>query len=368
MKQSSSHSAPSVVALEPVKGDVRGAIRRALEAVEWKQAIPAGAEVSLKVNLGWDLFIPGSVTSPLFAEALIREIQDHVGKIYMVEADQVLEDVERAYHATGMARVCARTGVEWVNMTRSRSAMLSMPDNVVLREIEIAEILQRTVLITVPVMKTHAKTVISGAIKNQWGCLPTMRHEHHLVLDDALADLCTAVHPALAVMDATVALEGNGPKSGSSRVVDRVLCSTDPVALDTIQAIRMGIDPASVVHLARCAERGLGTNDRKRIEVRGLDPESDAEVFEPARHNSVSALENLLRKSFFKRLFFDTPIFKACLIGAKVYYRAWTALHARAQWRPILSHPLYGAQWRESWAGLEGKGPATPLAEGASRS
>lgn len=344
----------SVVALEPVEGDVRDAIRRSLDAVEWKRAVPAGADVALKVNLGWDLFIPGSVTSPLFAEALIREIESHVGRIYMVEADQVLEDVERAYHATGMAAVCARTGVEWVNMTRSPSAMLSRPENIVLREIDIAEILQRTVLITVPVMKTHAKTVISGAVKNQWGCLPTMRHEHHLVLDDALADLCNAVRPALAVMDATVALEGNGPKSGQSRVVDRVLCSTDPVALDTIQAIRMGIDPASVTHLARCAERGLGINDRERIDVRGLDPERDAESFRPAKHNTVSALENMLRKSFFKRLVFDTPIFKACLLGAKVYYRIWTALHSRAQWNRILIHPVYGPQWSDRWQGLDG--------------
>jgi uncharacterized protein (DUF362 family) len=353
VKQANSSATRSVVALEPVEGDVRAAIRRALEAVEWRTAIPAGAEVSLKVNLGWDMFIPGSVTSPLFAEALIREIQAHVGKIYMVEADQVLEDIERAYHETGMADVCARTGVERVNMTRAQSVTLARPENVVLREIEIAEILQRTVLITLPVMKTHAKTVISGSIKNQWGCLPTMRHEHHLVLDDALADLSSTVRPALAVMDATVALEGNGPKSGSSRVVDRVLCSTDPVALDTIQAIRMGIAPSSVTHLARCAERGIGVHDRQRIEVRGLDPESDAESFESASHNAVSTVENFLRKSFLKRLFFDTPIFKASLFGAKIYYRIWTTLYARAQWKRIRLHPIYGPQWRDNWMGIE---------------
>ena len=50
----------SVVAVEPVTDDVRGAIRRALDAVDWRQAIPRGADISLKVNLGWDLFIPGS--------------------------------------------------------------------------------------------------------------------------------------------------------------------------------------------------------------------------------------------------------------------------------------------------------------------
>ncbi len=56
--------------------------------------MPQGADVALKVNLGWDLFIPGSITSPLVTEALIGAIRDHVGTIYMVESDQVLEDVE----------------------------------------------------------------------------------------------------------------------------------------------------------------------------------------------------------------------------------------------------------------------------------
>jgi hypothetical protein len=61
----------SIVAVERVDGDVRLTVRRALAHAEWQRVIPKGATVSLKVNLGWDQFIPGSITSPLFAEALI---------------------------------------------------------------------------------------------------------------------------------------------------------------------------------------------------------------------------------------------------------------------------------------------------------
>jgi uncharacterized protein (DUF362 family) len=339
---------PSVVALEAVRGDVRQAVRCALEAAEWKRVVPRGAPVALKVNLGWDLFIPGSITSPLAAEALILEIRQHVGKIVMVEADQVLEDVEKAFHDSGMAEVCRRTGVEWVNMSHAPTVPVRVAENVILREVEVPQPLREAVLITVPVMKTHAKTTISGALKNQWGCLSKMRHEYHLVLDDALADLNSVVRPALALMDGTVGLEGNGPKSGRPRVADRILCSTDLVALDTIQAISMGLDPRRIGHLARCAERGIGTNDRARIEVRGLVPEEDPVVFRPAKHNAVSVVETLLRRSVLKRLFFNTPLFHLCLIGAKVYYRLWTRRHAERCWRAVLAHPLYGPPWREA--------------------
>ncbi len=345
----------SVVAVEAVRGDVRDAVGRALRAVDWTKHIPAGSTISLKVNLGWDMFIPGSITSPLVAEALILEMRGHVGKIYMVEADQVLEDVEKTFHASGMAAVCRRTGVEWVNMSRAPVTAVEMAENKILKLLQLPRLLRESVLVTVPVMKTHAKTVITGALKNQWGCLNEMRHEHHLVLDDALADLNSAVRPALAVMDGTVGLEGNGPKSGRPRIANRILCSADPVALDTIQAISMGIDPSTIGHLASCAARGIGTNRRERIEVVGLVPERDGVAFRPARHNAVSALETLLRRSFVSRLVFNSPLFRLCLLGAKGYYHLWTALYGARRWREIRRHPLYGPQWSKDWAGLAGE-------------
>jgi uncharacterized protein (DUF362 family) len=329
----------------PVKGDLRSAIRAALDASMFWSRIAKGEPVSLKVNLGWDLFIPGSITSPFFLEALIAEIRDHVGPICVVESDQVLENVERAFRRSGMADVCARTGARWVNMQDADSVELEAPENVVLKRVRVPRILREAALITVPVMKTHAKTRITGALKNQWGCLPKMRHEYHLVLDDAIADLNAVLRPRFAVMDATVGLEGNGPKSGNPRVADRVLASADLVALDAVQAATMGVEPASVAHLRRCSARGLGTDALADVDVRGLDPVRDRVPFQGARHNAVSLVENLLRRSRWKPLFFNTPLFKACLLGAKLYYRLWTARHARRCWEPILAHPFYGPLW-----------------------
>jgi uncharacterized protein (DUF362 family) len=340
----------SVVAVERVTDDVRGAVRRALEAVAFRDAVPRGAPVALKVNLGWDLFIPGSITSPLVLEALILELRGHVGEISVVEANQVLENVERAFHDSGMAEVCRRHGVAWVNMSHDDTVSVEVPGNTVLRHIEVPRVLRGARLITVPVMKTHAKTVITGALKNQWGCLPEMRHEYHLVLDDALADLNSVVRPALCVMDATVGLEGNGPKSGWPRIADRILASTDAVALDTIQAVIMGIDPTLVAHLKTCAARGIGITDLSRIHVVGSGTTTGLAPFRRPRHNMVSRVETSLRRSWVKRLFFNTPLFRACLWGAKAYYLGWSSLRGRRAWREVLEHPVYGPQWSHARA------------------
>jgi hypothetical protein len=231
-------------------------------------------------------------------------------------------------------------------MERGPATVVEAPNNAVLKSLRVPDVLRDSVLVTVPVLKTHAKTTITGALKNQWGCLPKMRHEYHLVLDDAIADLNATLRPRFAIMDGTIGLEGNGPKSGHPRVADRVLASSDLVALDTVHAATIGLDPGSVRHLTTCAARGLGTRDLARIEVRGLHPQGHGVPFARARHNTVSLVENVLRRSSLKWLFFDTPVFGVCLRGAKAYYHLWSRLHAAAAWNEVLAHPFYGPLWR----------------------
>ena len=58
-------------------------------------------------------------------------------------------------------------------------------------------VLDADVIISLPKFKTHGLTVITGAIKNQWGCIGKMRHEYHLVLDDALSAVDTSTEEAI---------------------------------------------------------------------------------------------------------------------------------------------------------------------------
>ena len=247
-----------VPATAPTRDDVLAGVRRAMELAGWQEFIPRGAEVSLKPNLGWDLFLPGAITSPWAFEGVVRTIRDWVGKINVVESDQVVVDVEKAFRLSRIDRLCKEYDLTWVNMTRGRLRTVPLPHGRVLKELTVPEILLRTKLVTVPVIKTHNKTVITGAIKNQWGCLPMFRHNYHLVLDAALADINSVARPCFAVMDATIGLEGNSPKSGIPKIVNRVLASGDAVALDAVAAKLMGFDPAHIGHLKECVAAGLG--------------------------------------------------------------------------------------------------------------
>jgi uncharacterized protein (DUF362 family) len=143
-------------------------------------------------------------------------------------------------------------------------------------------LIEADVFITLPVLKTHATTVFTGALKNQFGCYPQhnriLLHPH---LDEVIVLINSILKPNLAVMDGIVAMEGRGPINGVPRRMDLLLASTDPVALDSTAMRLVGIDPYTSNHVAMGAEKGLGNIDSDSITVDG-DYDSFETTFEPA--------------------------------------------------------------------------------------
>jgi uncharacterized protein (DUF362 family)/ferredoxin len=120
-------------------------------------------------------------------------------------------------------------------------------------------------IISVSKMKAHGLTRITGAVKNQFGCVPGMlKSEFHGRLTDdqlfsrMLVDLNMLLRPRLYIMDAIVAMEGNGPASGTPRSVGLILASADPVALDATVCYLIGLKPELVPTLTWGEKLGLG--------------------------------------------------------------------------------------------------------------
>lgn len=338
-------SSAKVSVLRAPANQVQERVREAMELADWKSYISPNSDVALKPNLGWDILIPGAVSAPWVVEGVIQVLKGYARKIYLVESDQVVVDVEKSRRMTGLDKLCARYGVEWVNMSHGGFVKAQNDRTVVLKDIYIPEILTRTELITLPLMKTHNKTLISGAIKNQWGCLQTLRHNFHLVLSQALVDVNLIVKPRFVVMDATIALEGNGPKSGIPKEMGLVLAGGDLVALDNVAARIMGFDPAQIDHLRLCAAAGLGTNNIEDIQIVGSQIADVKAQFHPARHNAVSLLELALRKSSIRWLTFETPLFYLMCWGARRYYNLWDFFYGRRLRKRFMANSAYGSQW-----------------------
>jgi len=131
-------------------------------------------------------------------------------------------------------------------------------------------------LVSLPKLKTHGITRITGAVKNQFGCVPgILKSQYHVKMPDPhdfatmLVDLTTLVRPRLYIMDGIMAMEGNGPGSGKPKKLGVLLFSSDPVALDAIACKIIDLEPLFVPTSEPGERAGLGTYHYENIEVVG---------------------------------------------------------------------------------------------------
>lgn len=136
-------------------------------------------------------------------------------------------------------------------------------------------------LVSLPKLKTHPLTRFTGAIKNQFGCIPgILKAQYHVKLPDPydfatmLVDLNTLLRPRLYIMDGVIAMEGNGPRSGKPKKLGVLLFSSDPIALDSIACRIIDLDPESVPTSKAGEKAELGTYHYGNIEVIGERLES----------------------------------------------------------------------------------------------
>ncbi|MCP3898425.1 MAG: DUF362 domain-containing protein [Desulfobacteraceae bacterium] len=133
-------------------------------------------------------------------------------------------------------------------------------------------------IISLPKLKTHGLEKFTGAVKNQFGCIPGPRKgEFHVKLPNAedfakmLVDLNNLVNPRLYIMDGIYGMEGNGPRGGTPKKMNILLFSQDPIALDATVCRLIDLNPEYVPTIKYGMEAGAGTCLENEIELVGDD-------------------------------------------------------------------------------------------------
>lgn len=193
---------------------------------------------------------------------------------------------------------------------------VSHKDALLVKKFDIANgVLDCDGLVSLPKFKTHGLVRFTGAVKNQFGCVPgLLKSQYHAKLPDPydfatmLVDLNTLIKPRLYVMDGIMAMEGNGPRSGRPRQLGVLLLSTDPIALDATACRIICLDPEVVPTSWAGEKAGLGTYHANGIEVIGEAIESvlDAD-FEVNRTPPMSRSAGRFR-TFLKNRITDRPV------------------------------------------------------------
>ena len=150
------------------------------------------------------------------------------------------------------------------------------------------EVLEADGIINVCKMKTHQLERITGAVKNTFGCVFGInKASSHAKFSTAetfakmIGDLNNLVVPKLHVMDGVVAMEGNGPQSGTPKPMNVILASTDPVAIDGLFCHLVHLKPELVPTNVASMEQGVGNyKDIEVVTEEGIiTPEEAAEKY-----------------------------------------------------------------------------------------
>ncbi|MDH7499648.1 MAG: DUF362 domain-containing protein [candidate division NC10 bacterium] len=210
---------------------------------------------------------------------------------------------EEAFRVSGTEEVARRLGVKTRNLNRDEVVEVKVEQPYCMDKVKIARTaLESDFVISVPVMKTHVRTLISLSLKNMKGVLPgeEKRKTHRLGLDMGIADLSSKVLPDFALVDALVALEGWWKDPQDRVEMGILIAGSDPVAVDAVGAYLMDLDPRQIMHLQYVARRQGSNTELDQIEVLGESIaaqrrsfRSALEVFKGDTRGSPSSWENL---------------------------------------------------------------------------
>jgi len=242
--------------------------------------ISPGDRVLIKPNL-----LKGSspekciTTHPAVVEAMVRIVLDHGGRPFIGDSP-AFGDLSAVAKVTGIADICKRYSIPLQPFTSPVAVKVSDPFVSTLH-IDKA-VLDADKVINIPKLKTHVQVGFSGAVKNLFGCLSGKKKVlWHFKAGDKehrfgrmLLEIYNTLSPALHIVDAVIALEGDGPTKGDPKQVGLIAASVDALSLDRVLCEVVGMQVmSSEILSALNYHYGISLN-MEEIEIRGNELKS----------------------------------------------------------------------------------------------
>ena len=255
---------------------VYAAVKRGLEFLGGIGAFAAaGEKILLKPNVLVGAKPEEAVTThPAVFAAAVRLLVEHGVSVSYGDSPGFGKPAD-AMTKCGLAAAAERFGVTLGEFERGRS--VEYPEGLFGKRFDIAQAcLEADGIVSLPKMKTHQLTRITGAVKNQFGCVHGLnKAAFHVKVPNQenfskmLVDLNRTLPLRLFIMDGITAMEGNGPRGGTPVAMNCLLLSADPVALDATFCRMIDLDPEFVPTVTYGHKSGLGNYAEDSVELVG---------------------------------------------------------------------------------------------------
>jgi len=300
-----------------VKGtDLRAMARDAVDAVGGiGSVVGEGQTVFIKPNfvtIGWqsmgrEAIATGECTKPEILFAVAEEcLKAGAAEVIIGDGTQMpswqWDKVMTLDRSTNMAAEAQRLTsaydgkVTLACLDADSPEWVDVPSQTNLEKISISSLVARADrIISIPVLKTHQWVQLTLSMKSFIGTTPLAKygakpdgsqprivlHGTNASIEQVFLDIVKGVTPDLAIIDASIGIEGDGPALGANGaggktidVKERIgswllLASKDAAAADATAARLTGHDVSKVKHLGMARDQGIGEINEDAIEIVG---------------------------------------------------------------------------------------------------
>jgi uncharacterized protein (DUF362 family) len=233
-----------------------------------------GKSVLLKPNVVD--YIPGAEinTNPLLIVAA-AECFRRLGarQVIVGEGPGHQRDTQLLLAESGLGSLLKEQKIAFVDLNRDDLAKIELrTDYSGLRHLWFPQsVLDADFLVSMPKVKSHHWSGVTLSMKNLFGTVPGAKYGwpknilHWRGIGQTIVDIAATLPIHFVIADAIVCMEGNGPLAGTSRRLDRIVLSDDPVAADATCARLMGFSPERIAYIAETA-KFLGNMSLHRID------------------------------------------------------------------------------------------------------
>jgi uncharacterized protein (DUF362 family) len=266
-------------------------VRQVVELAGGLAPIKPGSRVVVKPNIVFwttKTVLPmwGVITTSRVVEDMVRLLKDHgVSDITIAEGSVVADPKDRetqfqAYKSLGYQALEKRYGVKCVNILARPFTKVDLGDGLKLNFSR--DVLESDAVVDLPVLKTHAQTVVSLGIKNLKGTIsiPSRKRCHNA--DPArdlhlwVSRLADPMPPVFTLIDGIFSNERGPAFDGRMRRSDILIASQDIFAADKVGSRVLGYAPREVPHLRHYAERHDRALDLSDVRLTGENLEDVA--------------------------------------------------------------------------------------------
>jgi uncharacterized protein (DUF362 family) len=272
-------------------------VRMAIDLSQGLDRLPGKAKVFIKPNIVfWTRTTPfpkwGVITTSRVIEDMVILLKERgIDEITILEGITTFDpkDTETPAHAfesLGYNVLKGRYGVKTLNIFERPFKKLDLGAGVVLNFNE--DILQSDFVINLPVLKTHAQTIVSLGIKNIKGLIdvPSRKKCHspdpEKDLSYRVARLANKLPPSFTLLDGIYTAERGPFFEGRLRRSNILIASSDVFSADKVGAKVLGYDPSQVPYLVHAAQNFGRTIDLNDVEIEGEKIEAVASYHEYA--------------------------------------------------------------------------------------